>query len=1056
MRPISLTMTAFGSYAEKTTVDFDRLTHGLYLITGDTGAGKTTIFDAIMFALYGTASGLDRKPDMLHCDFVDKSVDTNVVLTFREGGREYTVTRTIHYPKVRGEAGQFGPGKTEAVLQEPERDPTEGASKVTDRCTELLGLNAEQFRKIVMLAQGEFKEFLKANSDKKSEILGRLFDNSVYVQYQELLNGAREMLRRERSIHTSCVEETMQAGFQDLEDTQRDRFLPEHPELVKNLAALTAADEQRLRDLEQEREQYRRQENQLIVQKGAADGQNRLLDELAAKRERLAVLEGQAEENARLQTDCEAAETVLHQIRPKQELLEGAEQRLRRAKVEITQLRDALAAQEEAVRAAQAAVDADGTAKEEIEALSLAVQTLEQTLPDYKKLDDKQAEKQREEARARTNRERCAAFQAQLERETAALEKLAAEQELLAGIDAQVVELENRCAEAQGRTAALAGETGIGTRVSGIIQEEQTLAEQLDVLRTLTETARAAEQRHHQLYQAFLQGQAGLIARDLEEELTVHGSAVCPVCHSEFCAGQAHSFAVLSDETPAQAEVDRAKRDYEAKERSRGEQDKTVTGLQTSIQKEKESILRDAKQLLPDCGGWEALAAEGYLPQAIAQFQREEADRKAAWEEAVQKQSRRDELAIQHSEKEACLEELAARISALEAEQNGSELLVRVLDESIAELQNQLRYPNKAAADEQIQLQKERRDHLSSQIARHQEQLDSARQTRDTISGNLSGKQADLPGLEQARADAEAVRTRVLAQNGFGTPEDAERALLPLEGRDGEGWLKEQRAGLTAYYKELETTQERVRELADQLGDTVYTDLAALQEQIDQLAAAYQQANEACLDQEKRLERHRAAAEKVSQAKKALEQTQPAWVRLDRLAALAMGASGEGGKLSFDRYVMGTVFQEILEMANRRLNLMSGGRYELIHQVSAGRQNAKAGLEVEVLDMSTGKQRNSASLSGGESFLVSLSLALGLSDVVQNHAGGKRLDALFIDEGFGSLDNSTLDTALDVLNQLTQGDCLVGIISHVTKLEESIPQKIRVKNGERGSSLLFE
>lgn len=135
---------------------------------------------------------------------------------------------------------------------------------------------------------------------------------------------------------------------------------------------------------------------------------------------------------------------------------------------------------------------------------------------------------------------------------------------------------------------------------------------------------------------------------------------------------------------------------------------------------------------------------------------------------------------------------------------------------------------------------------------------------------------------------------------------------------------------------------------------------------------------------------------------------------------------------------------------------MSNGKYELIHQPGADRRNAKAGLEVEILDMSTGKQRNSRSLSGGESFLVSLSLALGLSDVVQLHAGGKKLDALFIDEGFGSLDDSTLDTALDVLNQLTEGSCLVGIISHVGKLEESIPQKIRVKNSEHGSFLQYE
>ncbi|MDE7200111.1 MAG: SMC family ATPase, partial [Lachnospiraceae bacterium] len=157
--------------------------------------------------------------------------------------------------------------------------------------------------------------------------------------------------------------------------------------------------------------------------------------------------------------------------------------------------------------------------------------------------------------------------------------------------------------------------------------------------------------------------------------------------------------------------------------------------------------------------------------------------------------------------------------------------------------------------------------------------------------------------------------------------------------------------------------------------------------------------------------------------------------------------------LSFDRYVMGYVFREILEMANRRLAVMSGGRYELIHEINAQRGNAAAGLEMSVFDMTTGKRRPAQSLSGGEAFFVSLALALGLSDVVQNHAGGKQLDALFIDEGFGSLDSDVLDRALAVLNRLTEGKRLVGIISHVDRLEESIPQQIRVKNSENGSTL---
>ena len=201
---------------------------------------------------------------------------------------------------------------------------------------------------------------------------------------------------------------------------------------------------------------------------------------------------------------------------------------------------------------------------------------------------------------------------------------------------------------------------------------------------------------------------------------------------------------------------------------------------------------------------------------------------------------------------------------------------------------------------------------------------------------------------------------------------------------------------------------------------------------------------------------HRQVLQRAAEARLALAGSDRSWKRLERLGNLAAGMNSEGGKLSFDRYAMGAVFREILEMANRRMDTMSGGRYQLIHRSSADRRNAKAGLEIQVLDLSTGQLRGSESLSGGEGFFTSLSLALGLADVVQNRAGGRSLDALFIDEGFGSLSGGVLDKALEVLGQLSEGRRLVGIISHVEQLEECIPQKIRVVSGEKGSSLRIE
>lgn len=1060
MKPIRLEMTAFGSYAEKAVVPFDRLVHGLYLIAGDTGAGKTTIFDAIMFALYGTASGPDRTPEMMHCDFVPKSTETEVILTFQQEGRTYQVQRKIRYRKKRGTINQYGDGSIGALLMEPDKAPIEGAKKVTDRCTELLGLNAEQFRKIIMLAQGEFKEFLDADSDKKNEILGRLFDNSLYVHYQELLRNVRDSLREERSAYVNQVEQTMQTVFQmpeGLENPERSLYLPEHPELVSNLGFLIGADERHLAELSKEREEYRRQENVLTEQKGAADRQNQLLDELGKCRERLTSLEIQAEAMARLQVDCRTVEKALHQVQPKQTLFLAADRALSDTKAEIEELENALErTQKELVDTAQAAVAGDVEAEQELSSLALIIQELEKMLPKYAELDGKRKKAEAENNKVRETEQQKADAEEQHHSEKEALEALTAELDALTGIDAQVVDLKNKLAQTQKNTAALTGETGIRTRVYKVMADQGDLAKQREELLELSEEAAAAERRHHSLYQAFINGQAGLIANELRQKLAVDGDAVCPVCGSQLHTGQEDAFAALPEETPTKAKVDAAKRDYEKKERKRGKLDKSAAALSSAIDREKESILRDARQLLSGCDSWDILAEETYLSQQIALFEQTEAEEKAALEKAVQKQRLSAEMAEQQKARKLRLEELDSTISRLAKILYELKLLAQNLDQEASVLKSQLQYPDEKTAAANIQERKERQNALSEQVKRNQKALKDATDAWNTIRGNLIGKRASLPKLEQNRTAAEMAFQDALKQNGFLDLKDMEQALSPLDGRDGEEWLKEQQDALQEYNGSLTTLRSQIKLLSEQTQGHSYTDLTELQERIQQTVSAYDTANALYGSQEKLLENHHAVMDAVSQAKEALADSEQAWNRLDLLANLAVGVSSDGGKLSFDRYVMGAVFREILEMANRRLNVMSGGKYELIHQISTDRKNAKAGLEVEVLDMITGKQRNSRSLSGGESFLVSLSLALGLSDVVQNHAGGKKLDAIFIDEGFGSLDSGTLDAALNVLNQLTEGNCLVGIISHVSKLEESIPQKIRVKNSTSGSLLQFE
>ena len=280
--------------------------------------------------------------------------------------------------------------------------------------------------------------------------------------------------------------------------------------------------------------------------------------------------------------------------------------------------------------------------------------------------------------------------------------------------------------------------------------------------------------------------------------------------------------------------------------------------------------------------------------------------------------------------------------------------------------------------------------------------------------------------------------------------------MAPIGDADGETWLKQEQEAQTAFASDLAHTAEEVHSLAAQLEGQSRADLSQL---LEEKAGITDEAKktEAQLESVSQLVlNHEEVHKGLEAAFLALAQTEPQWQRISRLSDLASGINTDGGKVSFDRYVMGAVFREILQMANIRLDIMSGGKYRLEHQTRASRKNAKAGLDISVWDQTTGKSRDAGSLSGGESFFTSLALALGLSDVVQNHAGGKKLDALFIDEGFGSLSDDVLDKALTVLNQLTEGNRLVGLISHVDRLSESIPQKLVVTNNGHGSTVRTE
>ncbi len=1048
MRPVTLTMKAFGSFAQETTVPFSEFQNGLYLIVGETGAGKTTVFDAIVFALYGVASGTNRRPDMMHSDYVEKSEDTFVRLVFEQHGKRYTVERNLHFRKKRGTGSEYGDATPDAVLTSPDEPPVRGHAAVTRRCEALLGLNADQFRKIVMLAQGEFREFLAADAARKSEILGRLFDSSEYIRYQNLLSQARATLAARRKQTNDVISTVMTSVFMAPEE--EEPYLPGDPQLVARLDELIASDTRRAEALNAQQSAAQQAVDALNTKIGAAERDNRLLTELAGANEHQQALNDRREAMARLGQEYALAERAWHRVFPAKEKHQAAADACRQTRLAIDALRGNIARFTENRDRAQDIVNGDSEVKARILTIHAKEQKLEESLPQYTALEERLSALNESGARAARLKEKLNQANA---RQLDLADQLEQRQGELAALENAEAEAA-RAASQHDRAREDAAEwANVQTGIQKALDDEASVQQDAHALVALTRKASDAEKAYHLAYQAFVNGQAGLLANELEQALSETGRAVCPVCRSVFHAGQAHDFAPLAQGTPSQLEVDSARERFDRCERQRNDQQTAIAQKQTALDGDRQHLLDLAQKLLPDVTEWTQLSDPTARQAAAARFTQTEQETLAAFQAAQRRMSRRKEL-------KRCCETLSGELVALthdsEEAKNAlidAEKTVSALSAEADVLKRALPYPTREAVLAERARLKQEYDMLNGQVTAHEQALDAARKALDQAQGELSALLAALPAQETAERDTAQAFRAALAANGLADAAALDAALAPMGQADREDWLGRQAEAINAYRNDCVNTENRVRELTAQTRDLTYTDLDTLRQQIAMAGEARDAVHRAVAELNGRLSNHTDVRRRVASAFSRLAAANDAWQRLDRLAELATGSSAEGGKLSFERYVMGAIFREVLEMANRRLDIMSGGRYALVHTTNAGRVNAAAGLEIEVLDAATGRQRAANSLSGGESFQVSLSLALGLSDVVQSHAGGIALDTLFIDEGFGALDSGALDNAIKVLNQLTEGRRLVGIISHVDKLEESIPQKLRVRKTPHGSEI---
>ena len=1085
MRPTKLTISAFGPYASEATIDFERLgAHGLYLICGDTGAGKTTIFDAISFALFGQASGSDRTNRSLRSDFAKKDTPTFVELEFAHRGKRYTVRRNPEYerPKKRGEG--MATEKADASLACEGEAPVVGLRLVDAAVLELLGIDRNQFSQVVMIAQGDFRRLLQADTKERGKIMRRLFGTAPYQSFQEALAARSRALEdqgragREKLLALVPNIQVEGEGREERAAALRDAGTPSIDEALALLSEQNEVDEQRIAALD-------------VVCAAAADEVERLVAladraaRLAECRDGLARVEAELE-GARSEAGPARDELAhLEARKGEREELSAEVARLDRELEGFERLGSAEAEETAAARAAEAARRASDAAVRRCEGAR-------------GELDDERAHASglatapADLARAQSAREKastvCEEAQkacdnlAELDRRRGELEVLAKAEEgkkaelerVQEGLEAALVgleELRSRASELADAPVELERSAGLVADLDRRLEEaraaygevhgrEQAAAKDAAGLRSATESyerARAEMEKtsaaYTALYKAFLDDQAGVLAAELEE------GAPCPVCGST-----AHPhLAVRRAEVPTRDELDEAKAQADEADGRAREKAAAVATARQRAQTSQDELDAAIERL----GACDDIKSHG---EALAN------EKRVAEEARTDLLARVNELKgleAKIGEEEGRCDALQKRVDACQhaVSEASSELKARTaaVEEYAASLPEQ----DVQVATERLETAKAELEAANAAVRAEQLAVEELRQANDRIR-ELEDSLEELDAASKIAQDKLAAAENALASSR-GTVEAIRAQLSSRSRSEVESDRAAKRARIDSFDRELEGARTRVAELERRLGALEERN-RGLRDQVSQLEQGGEAEAEAVARQ---LDGARAERGRLDQEREQVRARRDANVRLGkqiealgddardlagRLAEMSILSDTANGRLSgknrvsFETYLQMRWLDRVLVAANQRLQVMSDGRYELVRRGLSPEASgaAQTGLDLDVLDAFTGKARDASSLSGGESFKASLALALGLSDVVQAHAGGIELDTMFVDEGFGSLDVESLARTMRTLAGPENGNKLVGIISHVELLRQSVEHKIVVERGRAGSTLRVE
>lgn len=1048
MRPIRLEMSAFGPYSKIQVIDFEELQdRNLFLITGPTGSGKTTIFDAISFALYGETSGSMRTAEGLRSHFSDPDVLTYVKLRFELKDIVYEVIRTPKQMRPKAKSEGYTEQKPTAELIIEEGNPRTVITKISDvtrKIEEVIGINVEQFKQIMMIPQGEFKQLLVADSQEREKVLQKLFDTAIYKSVQFELDLQAKQLGSEirgqkverdtLATKIKCDDEHELKEIIVAEDKNIDLILTKTAELIKadknyqkglindvletnqkiekqiKNKEIAISNNQKLKQLEEVtityKDQLLRQEEMDIRLRQLNKGEKvlRLVSEEDNINQRIETLSktfAEQEQTLRLLTqnkqEFEVIQKAYEEITSEQ-----AEEQRTNLNIKLAKIKD-------------------------YEHRVMNIDSLEKKVAHLKDvLNVNQIESHKRSEELIQTHEKVQQCKTNIETsqyaEVDLLKKLN-EIETKKNYNSQLEEL----LEQLDRIAKATLKVNQGNVK---YTEQMTLVEGVDL-------------EYKKAKINFFMNQAAILAENLEINMP------CPVCGS------------LEHPSPAQVTSEKiTQEELEQQEKELAKATTELTNISTKLNVLKERFMNYEDEFYKKATQLSLELSEDIksmdLEEKQSRMRMEQERTTYKLKELLMDKKQLEEIVSNHKKNQELLKRLETQQEKLEKTNKQLEIEITKISNELVVKENELQHVFNEVPESLRTL-----DALKKNINEVESERDKAIKKLKEISDQytvisrenirLSSKNEQLITTNESdKKLLESLKDKFnhkLLESGFISIEAYNEAKLSEE------TIGEMKTEQETYKVLLETLKKKIEELNIQTKDQTVVDLTDFDQQIEVLRVLRNELNIKVGKLTNRIEDNKQTMGAIKGINDKISTKEVRYKTIGRLSNVANGKNK--ARITFERYVLAAFLEDILKAANMRLKQMTQSRYTLSRTNEMERKNKQSGLELEIFDSYTGKSRHVKTLSGGESFKASLSMALGLSDVVQSYAGGVRLDTMFIDEGFGSLDQESLDSAINCLIDLQKTGRLVGIISHVQELKERIDTRLEISTGNSGSESRF-